>query len=460
VVEKRPWLVCRKTHQQLQPQKESNVFYTLYRFLINGLFLTFFPFGCLYMAVTGRFKEHFRERLGFLPKKIVRPGQPRIWIHGASLGEVQVGKSIIHELIKVFPGCNIHFSTMTPHGRRAALKTLGPNIPVVYAPLDVPLCVKRALSSVKPDVMVFLETEIWPSWIFEAQRLGIRMVMVNGRISPRSFNGYVKFRALFRAVLEKIDRFSMISEKDAQRIEKMGAPAGRIRVNGNAKYDHLSTAPDMILADKMKQGLNLKSSDLIWVAGSTREGEESLLLDTYRILLEKFPDLRLILAPRHIVRTPDITRLIRERGFSCQLKTELNDDNNLWTDQILVLDTFGELFSIYGTATLVFCGASLVPLGGQNPFEPAAWGKPVLYGPHMEDFLDAKTLLEANEAACGVINNDQLLTACVDLLENPEKARAMGKKGQEAVFENSGSAENHVKVITQLLEEPDQTGKP
>lgn len=430
------------------------MFYTLYRLLINGLFLTFFPFGGLYMAVTGRFKEHFKERLGFYPPNVSQPGNPRIWIHGASLGEVRVGRSIIHELMKAFPDCKILFSTMTPHGRQAALETLGPNIPVVYAPLDVPLCVKRALNSVKPDVMVFLETEIWPSWILTAYHMGIRVVMVNGRISPRSFNGYVKFRALFRAVLKKIDQFSMISEKDAARIERMGAPTSRIRVNGNAKYDHLSTAPDIDLAAELKQRLKLKRSGPIWVAGSTREGEENLLLDTYRILLEKFPDLRLILAPRHIVRTPDITRLVREQGFSCQLKTEINDHNTPWTTQILVLDTFGELFSIYGTATFVFCGASLVPLGGQNPLEPAAWGKPVLYGPHMEDFLDAKTLLEANDAACTVMNTDQLLTACMDLLENPLKAQAMGARAKKAVFENSGSANKHVKVIIQLLEEP------
>ena len=192
------------------------------------------------------FLKHFRERLGFLPEKAIQSlrGRPRIWIHGASLGEVRVAAAIITSLREKLPGCAIMVSTVTEHGRNLALEIFEKEIPVVYAPLDLPGCALKALSAVRPDVMVFLETEIWPAWIFTAHRLGIKLALLNGRISPRSFKSYLKFRPFFRLVLECFDAFSMISETDADRIHAMGAQQGKIRVNGNAKYDSTLISPD------------------------------------------------------------------------------------------------------------------------------------------------------------------------------------------------------------------------
>jgi len=399
------------------------------------------------------FLKHFQERLGFLPAKAVKSlsGSPRIWIHGASLGEIRVAGAIIKSLRAKLPGCTIIVSTVTEHGRNLALEIFEKEIPVVYAPLDLPGCAIKALSLVRPDVMVFLETEIWPVWIFTARKMGIRLALLNGRISPRSLNGYLKFKPFFRSVLKNFNVFSMISKTDADRIHAMGAPAGKIRVNGNAKYDHTIISPDPAVEKDMRRNLNLAPSDLVIVAGSTRGGEEAMLLEAYEKIRSKYPEILLILAPRHIKRAADICALIRNRGLKYQLKTEIGRGKVERTAQILVADTFGELFNIYSIATVVFCGASLVPLGGQNPLEPAVWGKPILYGPHMEDFLDAKEMLESAGGSMCVSDPLELAEALLDLLDHPEKADTLGHNARETAFQTQAAAHRHADIIRSLF---------
>ncbi len=424
------------------------MFYTVYGALTTGLFLVLFPLAFVYMAITRRFKNHFQERLGFLPATTVKSlsGSPRIWIHGASLGEIRVAAAIIKSLREKLPGCAIIVSTVTEHGRDLALDLFQKEIPVVYAPLDIPGCAIKALSFVRPDVMVFLETELWPAWIFTAHRLGIKLALLNGRISPRSLKGYLKFRPFFRSVLRKFDAFGMISETDAHRIRAMGATPGKIRVNGNAKYDNTVILPDQSVETKMRRILNLAPSDRIIVAGSTRGGEEEMLLDAYEKIRSTYPDTLLLLAPRHIKRAGDIRTLIRRRGHDVQLKTEI-DHGASRTAKILIIDTFGELFNTYSVATVVFCGASLIPLGGQNPLEPAAWGKPILYGPHMEDFLDAKEMLESARGSIRVADPRELTKTLLHLLENPEEARLLGRHAREVASQTRSAARKHAEII-------------
>ena len=399
------------------------------------------------------FLKHFQERLGFLPAKAVKSlsGSPRIWIHGASLGEVRVAAAIIKSLRAKLPGCAIMVSTVTEHGRNLALEVFEKEIPVVYAPLDLPGCALKALSFVRPDVMVFLETELWPAWIFTAGRLGIKLVLLNGRISPRSLKGYLRFRPFFRSVLKNFDAFSMISKTDADRIHAMGAPAGNIRVNGNAKYDHTIISPDPAVEREMRRILNLAPSDRVIVAGSTRGGEEAMLVEAYEEIRSIYPDILFILAPRHIKRASDICALIRSRGLKCQLRTEIGRGKTERTAQILVTDTFGELFNIYSVATVVFCGASLVPLGGQNPLEPAVWGKPILYGPHMEDFLDAKEMLESAGGGMEISDLQDLTETFLDLLDHPEKADTLGHNARETAFQMQAAAHRHAEIISILF---------
>ena len=437
-----------------------SVLYWIYMVFTSGLFLFLFPFFLLYTRVTGRYSHHLGERLGFMPLEAVQrlTRRPRIWIHAVSLGEVKVAGSIIGALRHIMPDCSIIISSMTEHGRNLAREMFGEEIPVVYAPIDFVGSIRKALSLFRPDAIIFLETEIWPAWLLEARRMGIKTALINGRISVRSIGGYLKLRPFFKEVLKNLDLCSMILEEDGARIRSMGADPLKIEINGNAKYDLFATAPDPGIEMKMRKILNLDTSQKVIVAGSTRQGEEEIMLDAYVKALGEFPDTILIIAPRHIDRTSEIGALINGRGLKYQLRTEIGEGKEKRTEKVIIINTFGELFKIYSIGTIVFCGASLVPLGGQNPLEPAVWGKVVLYGPSMEDFLDAKDLLERAGASAPVSTPGELGEKILYLLGHPEESMGFGDRAREAVLKNQGAAEKHARAIKRLLRERDQKG--
>jgi len=378
-------------------------------------------------------------------------GSPRIWIHAVSLGEVKVAGSIINALRQILPTCSVIVSTTTKHGRELATETFGDNIPVVYAPADFIGSVRKALFRVHPDVLVFLETELWPAWLTEAHRMGIKTALINGRISMKSIRGYLKFRPFFRGVLRNVDAFSMISDEDSARIRAMGADPNKIEVHGNAKYDLLASLADPAMETQMQKILNLEASSPVFVAGSTRGGEEEMVLDAYERIMKEFPNTALIIAPRHIERTTEIRSLLEKRGFRYQLRSELDDDAAKRTEPVIIINTFGELFKLYSIGTVVFCGASLVPLGGQNPLEAAVWGKVVFYGPSMENFLDAKAILEEVGAGIPVSSPEMLAKKALWLLRHPDSLKALGARAREAVIRNQNAADKHAKVITGLI---------
>jgi 3-deoxy-D-manno-octulosonic-acid transferase len=374
-------------------------------------------------------------------------------MHAVSLGEVKIAVPLIKALKKIMPGCSVIISTTTEHGRNLAMETFGEDTPVVYAPIDFIGSVRKALSRVRPDVFVLLETEIWPTWIAEARRMGIKTAVINGRISGRSISSYFKLRPLFREVLKNIDAFSMILEEDATRIRKMGADPSKIEINGNAKYDLLASSTDPAMETEMRELLNLDASHTVFVAGSTRRGEEAMVLDAYRQILAKFPNTILIIAPRHIERTPQIETMIEGQGFTYQLRNELGIAGRRRTEPVVIMNTFGELFKLYSVGTIVFCGGSLVPLGGQNPLEAAAWGKVVFYGPSMEDFLDARTLLEEVGAGVPVSSPETLAEKAIWFLSHPDALKTNGARAREVVIRNQKAAERHARVIASLLPE-------
>jgi len=427
--------------------------YGTYIALTSGLFLSCVPAFWIYTRLSGRYRKGFRERLGFVPRALTQrlSGSPRIWIHAVSLGEVKIADPLIRALKRIIPGCSVIISTTTEHGRDLAIETFGEEIPVVYAPIDFIGSVREALLRVRPQVLVFLETEIWPAWITEARRMGIRTALINGRISVRSINGYLKFRPLFRKVLKNVDAFSMILKEDAARIRLMGADPDKIEINGNAKYDMLASLPDPAMETEMRRILNLDTSHKVFIAGSTREGEETMVLDAYEKILKPFPETILVIAPRHIDRTPAIESILEKRGFKYQLRSELYIAGARRTESVVIMNTFGELFKLYSVGTIVFCGASLVPLGGQNPLEAAVWGKAVLYGPSMEDFLDAKSLLEGVGAGVPISSPEMLAEKAIWLLSHPDTLEAHGARTREAVVNNQNAAEKHAEVIARLL---------
>lgn len=426
--------------------------YAAYKAISSGLFFTCIPPFLLYSRLSGYHSRDMKERLGILPSPpfLSSSNGPRIWLHAASLGEVQVALAVLDYLKKMIGDCSLVLSTSTVHGKALAVQSLS-DIPVILAPLDHVMPVRRSLSRVRPDVMVFLETEIWPTWLTESRRMGIKTALINGRISPRSIEKYLKLRPFFREVLKSVDCFSMISEQDARRIQKMGADPGKITVQGNAKYDLLASQTDPKFEQEMRRKLNLEPGHRIFIAGSTRGGEETMILDAYEGILREFPDTILVIAPRHITRTSEIEAMLRGRGLGYQLRTDLDAPGCRRTERIIIMNTFGELFKLYSVGTILFCGASMVSLGGQNPLEAAVWEKVVFYGPSMEDFMDAKALLEEVGAGIQVTSARDLSEKSLGFLRNPDELTALGKKARESILKSQGAANKHARIITRLI---------
>ena len=429
------------------------ILYDAYDIITRGVLLTALPPFWAYSRISGRYGDNLKERLGFLPDTFGEylEGVPRIWVHAVSLGEVRAAEPIVNAIRRYLPSCTIMVSTITKHGRELAHGVFGKSIPVTYAPLDHSGMIRRCLTRARPDILLFLETEIWPVWLREAKKMGINTAIVNGRISLRSIRIYQKLRPFFKEVLKNVDAFSMIRKEDAQRIISMGADPDRVVINGNSKYDLLSDLTDPSFENEMRSILDIKNNDQVLIAGSTRSGEEAIIIKAYKRILKEFPKTILVIAPRHIGRTPAIELILKKNGFNYQLRSSLGGGITKRRSQVVILDTFGELFKVYSIATIVFCGASLVPLGGQNPMEPAVWGKPVMYGPSMEDFLDAKELLEGNKAGIEVSSAKSFAEKAIRLLSDRSLLDTYCRRSREAVLKNRNASEKHASVIAGLF---------
>jgi 3-deoxy-D-manno-octulosonic-acid transferase len=430
-----------------------NFAYKAYNFLSIGLFFVLLPPFWFYTRLTGRFGDGLGQRLGFYPKSLVNAisGSPRIWIHAASVGEVTGALAIIESLTRLMPDCAIILSTTTIHGQSWARERFGPEITCIYAPLDFILSVRKALSAVKPDILVCLETEIWPNWLFAAHRMGAKIAMVNGRISGRSIKGYLKIRFLIQEALDQIEAFSMIREEDARRLMMLGVPKKKIETNGNAKYDLLLRQAVPSLKGKNEKLYNLKGNESVLVAGSTRGSEHEIVVNIYKKILQTLPETLLIIAPRHVDKIQHIIDMVKAKGLSYQLKTEIDKTGCSRTAPVVIINTIGDLQSTYSIASIVFCGGSLEPLGGQNILEAAVWGKPVFYGPSMEDFLDAKALLDHTGGGIQVKDDQELFERMLYYLTHPDEADTVGRLAKEAVMLNKGAADKHSAVIHRLL---------
>ncbi len=427
--------------------------YDLYRIFSTSVISILFPLVYCFMLLSAKHNKSIKQRLGFIQidEKKSKSGYPRIWIHAVSVGEVSVAKSLIDEITHRLPNCSVIVTCTTNYGYRTACKTLQNKTLCLYAPLDFVWAVNNFLNKLKPDLLICLETEIWPNWIITAKKRKIKIAIVNGRISGRSIGKYKKIRSLIKYVLARVDLFSMISNKDAERIKSIGAPDKRVVIHGNAKYDNLNIKTDSTIKLKIKTQFNIKKNDLVFVAGSTRTGEEEIIIDVYKKILQKFPHLILILVPRHVERCNDIASIITDSGLSFQLKSEFKDENRQRDTQVVLVDTIGELLNIYSAATVAFCGASLVPLGGQNMLEPAMWSKPVFYGRSTEDFTYAASILEQTGGGIRVNNKKELYEKIIYLLDRPEKLKKTGELAKKAVCLSQGASKRHADEIYKLF---------
>jgi 3-deoxy-D-manno-octulosonic-acid transferase len=428
-----------------------------YNMTVTLLFLLVGPFAFLYLLTKGLIDQHFKERLGFLPGHLI--GQKgsglRIWLHAVSIGEVRLAKGISEAIRERAQGVSIILSTTTKSGRQTARSLMPPDTVVIYNPIDLVWCVRRALRKVSPHLFINLETEIWPNFLWACRLLRIPAFLINGRISVRSINAYTRLRFLMQEALSCYASLSMISSADARRIIAIGADPRKVVVGGNAKYDTLVKEATSRLSRRAASVYRVDRKRPVLVAGSTRGGEEEIIIGAYLDLRARYSAMVLIIAPRHIERCGAIEEILRSFHLDYHLRSSLPGlSKKDLSAGIIIVDTFGELFGLYSVGTVLFCGASLVPLGGQNPLEAAVWGKPVLYGPSMEDFLDAKELLEGVGAGLMVRDRDELVKTATWLLENPEEYARLGRKAREEIKRRSGSAKRQVDHVFRVFRQP------
>ena len=416
--------------------------------LVSAVFLI--PFFALKIVLAGKYRKSIGPKFGLIPQRVFdeMKGSPRIWVHAVSVGEVTAAAPIISSLRGMYPEACIVLSTSTETGQEMAGRLITDTSALIYYPLDIPVVVRKVIERVNPDIFVPVETEIWPNFIRACAKRGTRIVMVNGRISPRSFRRYRRTRFFWKRIMNMLDMMGAISAIDASRLEALGVEPSRIHVLGNAKYDSLAAGADDALRDEMEARLDIPHEARVFVAGSTHEGEDGMVLKVYRGLLEKYPDMLMVIVPRHPERGDDIVSLARDEGFDdCVTMKEINSGTKRAGRRIVIVDVIGELFKVYSLATMVFCGGSLVPRGGQNILEPAAWGKVVLYGPSMDDFMDEKERLEIAGGGITVSNDRELLAETLKLLEDPEALRRKGAAGREIVASNGGAARRYAEMI-------------
>lgn len=426
--------------------------------LIYNLLLFFaaifaIPYYGLKMATTGKYRRSLGPKLGFgaLASAGVLSGKPRIWVHAVSVGEVTAAAPIIRELYALFPDASIFLSTSTETGQQMANK-LATGAYVIYYPLDIPCVVRKRLDQVRPDVFVPVETEVWPNFIRLCRKRGISVVMVNGRLSPRSFARYRSTRFFWRGIFGGLDSAGMISEIDAERAAMLGVAPSRLKIAGNAKYDGFAAAASPALREETARRLNIEPGAEILVAGSTHDGEETVIIDVYRKLLQKRPQCKLILVPRHVERAEEVAALLNKSGFSDVIRmARLNAGGKRAGERVVLVDVIGELFGMYSLATVVFCGGSLVKKGGQNILEAAAWGKVIFHGPHMEDFRDETSLLDGAGAAITVADGKELYAGIEKFLDNPELLREKGEAGQRAIASSRGAAGRYAALVRDAL---------
>ncbi len=424
--------------------------YTLYQLFGWLFFIVVFPFACVYLGLSGKHRQGLRQRFGHVEDVQLDEDKPvRIWLHAASVGEIQVARALISEIKKQLPEAAIIVSTGRRQGLAVAANQLPADVPCIFAPLDLIGIVNRTLKTIQPTIYVCLETELWPNIIRQAQHHGAKLFLLNGRLSENSYAGYRKVKGFMQDLLSCFTKISVIQGADAKRFRALGADPARIRILGNAKYDQSITQADPNLAKRYRQMLDVHRQQPVLVAGSTHTGEEEMLIEVFRALQQRLPDLVWIIAPRHLRRLTEIEKIFEEQGVATMRLRQVQEQGR--STEVVLVDTMGELAGLYSMATYVFCGGSLVERGGHNVLEAAVWGTPVFYGPHMADFSDAKALLEAEGAGFCVKTTQELANRLLYFIEKPEEYAVAGRGALKVAGRQQGSAQKQVALIKEEL---------
>jgi 3-deoxy-D-manno-octulosonic-acid transferase len=430
---------------------------SLYKHISTVAGLVGWPYFFWHLKSRGQ-GESFLPRLSLeLPAGPQPQGSPRLWLHGVSVGEIQAVIPLVAELRTLLPRAAFIISTGTETGQMLARQHFSPQGALVcYFPLDIPWAVRRYLDYLRPQVFIGLESEIWPNFLIQAHQGGVRLALVNARLSDNSLRKFMKYKRYLSGIFDLYDVVAAGSLPDFQRFQRLGISPARLHLTGNLKYDRLLQGRDESRRQEFRsflQGTETEPGKIggpVWLAASTHPGEEELVADAFQELLAPYPALRLVLAPRHPQRAPDLARLLARRKLNCQLWTTLKSGRATRTAPVVIIDTIGDLFTLYGAADVAFVGGSLVPHGGQNILEPAAWGRAPIYGPNLDNFLWAQHILE--EAGAGIMVNDaaSLAQAVRHLLDQPREREEMGRRAQAALVSHQGAARRQAELIAAL----------
>jgi 3-deoxy-D-manno-octulosonic-acid transferase len=427
--------------------------YLAYSLLTLALFVVVSPYF-LYQGL--RYKKYIgtlRQRFGFLPITFNIDAEESIWIHAVSVGEALTARALAADLKARYPRLRLFLSTTTIAGQQVAKRSLSEVDAVFYFPFDWTFIVRRTMRLVRPRLFVMMETEIWPNLLRECRRRGVKTVMINGRISSRSYPRYRMIKPFISRVLGDIDRFCVQSEESARRLVDLGADASHITVTGSLKFDSLQLPASTAHGrprDRVLRFFRISPNRTVIVAGSTLPGEETAVLGAFAKIKSAKPGALLVLAPRHPERFAEVERTARDAGFVVAKRSELPIDAEPRAD-VVVLDTLGELAQLYQVSTAVFVGGSLENHGGHNILEPAIYGKPIVFGPHMQNFKEIAAAFLGNDAAIQVQTERELNTTLLALVTDPVRCARLGAAARALVEANRGAKTKTLDVIRELL---------
>jgi 3-deoxy-D-manno-octulosonic-acid transferase len=396
--------------------------------------------------------------MGRLPVIFNLDGDPSIWIHAVSVGEALMTRALIPDLRKRYPGLRIFVSTTTMTGQQVARTRLHDVDAVFFFPFDLPIFVNRTLRLVRPRLFIMMETEIWPNLLRACRRAGVKTMLVNGRISTRSYPRYRVARRFFSKVLDDIDRMCMQSDESSRRIIDIGADPARVVVTGSLKFDSVDApmTPGRGAA-RVLRFFRMSSSRPVFIAASTLKGEESFVLGAYGAVRRAHPSTLLIMAPRKPERFSEAETLARQEGLRVVRRTELAIDAEPKAD-VVILDTIGELTHLFQIATVVFVGGSLVDQGGHNILEPAVYGKPVVFGPHMQNFAEIAETFVQQHAAVQIASATELPAVILRLVGDPVERARLGAAARALVEANRGATPRTLDAIASLVPSPGSRG--
>ncbi len=416
------------------------MFFT-YNILIIILAIVFCPVAAVAFVIQPKFRAGFRRKIGFYNNDRVK--KKSIWVHAVSVGEINATERLIKQIKKEFPEYSLVITTVTATGQAVANKKLAETADVIsYFPYDFNFSAKAAIDAFDPALVIIAETEIWPGFINQAHKRNIPLMLVNGRISPGSFSGYKKARFFFEKVLEKFSLILMQTETDRDRIVKIGAPPQITEVMGNLKFD-ISRLPDESAVNELKDSLKI-DNNRVFTAGSTHQGEDRIVLNVYNRLKQEFPDLKLLLAPRHPERNESVLNLIKAEGFNYGLRSQKQGFDNA---DVILLDTMGELGQLYSASYFAFIGGSFSGTGGHNPLEPAIYGVPVVSGPAVFNFKDIYKFMTETCAAQIAENEEDLYRKLKNYLVDADSYNRASNVCLEIFEKNKGALDFAIQKI-------------